>query len=241
MRVPESQRAASGIRTPVVLACILLACLALAGCAMRGGRVPYDRTDFGHPDLETLNVAATPQRIGPLDKLRITVFQVEELSGEFQVDRAGNVNFPLLGTVEVQGRTAEELAAFLRTQLNTRYLRNPNVQVSITEAAERTITVDGSVKEPGTFPIVGTTTLMTAVARAHGLSDDANPARVVVFRTVGGARMAAAFDLRAIRRAEAEDPVIYGNDIVVVDGSRLRSAFRDAISTIPVLALFRPF
>jgi polysaccharide export outer membrane protein len=63
----------------------------------------------------------------------------------------------------------------------------------------------------------------------------------VVFRTIKGQRMAAAFDLSAIRRAEAEDPMIYGNDIVVVDGSRGRALFRDIMTVFPLLAIFRPF
>jgi polysaccharide export outer membrane protein len=53
--------------------------------------------------------------------------------------------------------------------------------------------------------------------------------------------MAAAFDLSAIRRAEADDPMIYGNDIVVVDGSRGRALFRDIMTAFPLLAIFRPF
>jgi polysaccharide export outer membrane protein len=53
--------------------------------------------------------------------------------------------------------------------------------------------------------------------------------------------MAAAFDLTAIRRGEAEDPIIYGNDIVVVDGSRSRAALRDVLSALPLLGVFTLF
>jgi polysaccharide export outer membrane protein len=54
--------------------------------------------------------------------------------------------------------------------------------------------------------------------------------------------MAAAFDLAAIRRAQAEDPLIYGNDVVIVDGSRARSILRDVLGTaLPIFAVFRPF
>ncbi len=53
--------------------------------------------------------------------------------------------------------------------------------------------------------------------------------------------MAAAFDLQAIRRAEAEDPPIYGNDIIIVDGSQARQMFRDLLSAIPLIGIFRPF
>jgi polysaccharide export outer membrane protein len=66
---------------------------------------------------------------------------------------------------------------------------------------------------------------------------------VVVFRTIDGQRQAAGFDLLAIRRAQVEDPVIYPNDIVVVDGRdvRVRSALQQILNTIPILAIFRPF
>lgn len=211
---------------------------------MGGGPNPdvfADPGDFVAPDVETLEVPAGPQRIGPLDKLRITVFQVEELSGEFQVDANGRINFPLIGTVEAQGRTSNELAQQIGERLSQRYLRSPNVQVAITEATAQTITVDGAVRQPGVIPIRGTTTLMRAVALARGTAEDANTGRVVVFRTINGERMAAAFDLRRIRRAEAEDPVIYGNDIVVVAGSNTRTLFRDIISAVPILGIFRPF
>jgi polysaccharide export outer membrane protein len=82
---------------------------------------------------------------------------------------------------------------------------------------------------------------MQAVATAGGTHENANPRRVAIFRQVGGQRMAAAFDLTDIRRGEAEDPQVYRGDIIVVDGSRTRQMWRDALATIPVLALFRPF
>ncbi|HYJ29454.1 MAG TPA: SLBB domain-containing protein, partial [Allosphingosinicella sp.] len=120
------------------------------------------------------------------------------------------------------------------------HLRSPNVNVVVLEQAQQSITVDGSVRQPGVVPIRGSTTLMRAVALARGTSEDANPGRVVVFRTINGQRMAAAFDLRAIRRAQAEDPAIYGNDIVVVDGSRSRSIWRDVLGAIPIIGVFAP-
>ena len=218
-----------------------LASTILAGCASRGGIVPYDRADFGPPDLESLQVPASAQRIGPFDKLNIAVFQVPELSGEFTVDGSGQILYPLLGNVPAAGLTPPELAQRLVAQLDDRYLRSPNVTVGIKEAVEQTITVEGAVQQPGVVSIKGTTSLLQAVALGRGTTQDANPSRVVVFRTIDGQRMAAAFDLQAIRRAEAPDPVIYGNDIIVVDGSRGRILFRDIVSTLPVLGIFTVF
>jgi polysaccharide biosynthesis/export protein len=215
--------------------------LLLAGCATRGGSVEYEPEGFGPPDVSAPVSQDGAHLIGALDKLNIAVFQVEELTGEYQIDSRGNLSFPLIGTVPAQGRSTEELARELTALLGKRYLRSPNVQVTIAEATDHTITVDGSVRRPGVLPIRGATSLMRAVALAQGLAEDANPARVIVFRTIDGQRMAAAFDLRAIRRAEAEDPAIFGNDIVIVDGSRARTLFRDVVSSIPMLGVFRPW
>lgn len=228
-----------GTRLILILLAVLLSVTALSACATRS-TVPPPAESFGAPDVETVAPSSSEQRVGPLDKVKISVFQVEDLSGEFQVDAAGMLQFPLIGNVEAQGLLPGELARLIARRLGERYLRSPNVQVAISEQREQTITVDGSVREPGVLPIRGTTTLMRAVALAKGTTPDADPGRVVVFRTVGGERMAAGFDLRAIRQAEAKDPLIYGNDIIVVDGARARSIFREAIGVIPLLGLFLP-
>ena len=213
----------------------------LAGCTEgRGGSVPYE-VAMPAPDVQAEPVAASSAPIGALDTLQISVFQVESLTGEFKVDQAGMIDYPLLGNVQAQGRTAQELGTQIAARLGERYLQSPQVSVSVRDRAQQTITVDGSVKQPGVFKVKGPTTLIQAVAMASGTSEDANPSRVIVFRTVNGERVAGAFDLKAIRRAQAEDPVIYGNDIVVVDGSRARTLFKDLLGTIPLLGVLRPF
>ena len=79
---------------------------------------------------------------------------------------------------------------------------------------------------------------MRAVALAGGVTEDANPRRVAVFRSVGGQRQAAAFDLVAIRRGEAQDPPIYPGDIVVVDGSAIKEAWKRMLQSFPVFSVF---
>jgi polysaccharide export outer membrane protein len=231
---------AGAARRFLLMLVALTSVAALSACAGRGGKVPYDPVEFKAPDTETIAVSPGQERIGPLDKIRIDVYQVENLSGEFRVDAQGKVQYPLIGQVEAQGLLPSELGQQIAQKLGERYLRSPSVQVAILEQSEQTITVDGSVRSPGVLPIKGSTTLMRAVALAKGTTEDANPSRVVVFRTVNGQRMAAAFDLKAIRRAEAKDPVIYGNDIVVVDGSNIRGIWREVMSTLPLLGYFAP-
>ena len=232
---------ASFVGRVAAVSCLAAAVL-LSGCTGgRGGPVPYVTTPMAAPDVEAEQVTSSSAPIGALDKIRVTVFQEDSLSGEFTVDQAGKIDYPLIGIVQVQGRTTKELGLQLAAALGERYMQSPNVSVSIQERAEQTVTVDGSVNRPGVFKVKGPTTLMQAVAMASGTSQDANPSRVYVFRTVHGEKVAGAFDLKQIRTAQAEDPIIYGNDIVVVDGSRGRQLFRDIIQTVPVLGVLRPF
>ena len=136
---------------------------------------------------------------------------------------------------------AAELDDKLTQLLGQKYFEHPDVSVAIKESTAHVVTVDGAVGQAGQYPVSGPMTLIQAVALARGTTDDANPRRVAVFRTIDGHRQAAAFDLTSIRRGEAPDPEIYAGDIVVVDGSKVKAVERQILSTVPLLGMFRPF
>lgn len=222
------------------LATLLAAILILGGCTTRNSDIPYAPSSFDvEPD--SVFVSNPAYRLGPTDVVTVAVYRAPELSGDYRVDAAGNITMPLVGATNVQGMNLEEVTATLRESLGSRYYVNPDVTVSLKELGSQRVTVDGSVGRPGAYPLAGRSTLMQVVAMANGATPNANLRRVVVFRNIDGQRMAAAFDLRAIREARMEDPAIYGSDIVIVDGSDTRQLWRDVLSTIPVIALFRPF
>lgn len=177
-----------------------------------------------------------PYLIGPFDKLVIDVFGISELSQkEYQTDASGRLSFPLAGVIEASGKTPAELEGVIEARLRDRYIRDPQVTVNLKETVSQVITVDGQVREPGLYPVVGRMTLMRAVATARGLGTDARESDVVIFRTVGGQRMAALYDLKAIRRGTYDDPEVYANDVVVVGTSEARRIFRDVLGILPVL------
>ena len=223
---------------------MLLAAASLAGCGTRG---PAAYNAAGTIDPEQFMVSSSgPEesgyRIGPSDKLAVTVFQVEDLSfEEIFVDASGKLQLPLLGSVQAAGLTPGELSIDLARRLGERYLRNPEVSVSVTEAASQKITVDGAVAKPGVYVMRGRTTLLQAVAMAEGGTQIADLKKVAVFRTVEGRRMIAVFDLAAIRRGQAADPQVLGDDIVVVDTSRLNARYRDLIAVLPAISAFAYF
>ncbi len=222
----------------------LAVAMTMSACAnKRGGSVPYD-VQLARPDIEAVPTISANQKIGPLDTIEVRVFQVPDLSGEHVVDLNGYINMPLIGKLVAQGKSAEELGQHVADKLGQKYLRSPNVNVMMKTAVAKTITVDGAVNLAGVFPIQGATTLIKAVALARGVTGDANPRRVIVMRNIDGKRMAAQFDLQQIRRAEAPDPEIFGNDIVIVDGNSSLNTYRTILSALPIVGLlntFRPF
>lgn len=223
-----------------VLAAMLL--LALAGCAdKRGGSIPYEVGKFNAPDPVAAIAAENAYRTGPGDTLAILVVRVPDLSGEATVDPSGDITLPLLGKLAAIGKTTDQLGTEIAAKLSAKYLQNPEVHVALKSSSSQRITVDGAIAQPGIYPIAGSTTLLQAIAQAKGTTADANARKVAVFRTINGQRQAAAFDLTDIRRGKAADPPIYGNDIIVVDGSVTRARFRDLLQTLPLISLFRPF
>jgi polysaccharide biosynthesis/export protein len=239
---------ASRLATPLrlLLAVLGVGMLALlSGCVSegRGGKIPYEPPGFVAPDQASpTQVLDDDYRISPFDTLKVNVFQVPDLSGDFEVDLTGNIAMPLIGNVKAVGLTTNELDQRITQALSAKYLQNPDVSVGVKKSSSRLITVEGSVRSPGVFDASNThLTLLQVVAMAHGTDDDANPHRIAVFRQIQGQRMAAAFDLVDIRRGKAEDPRIYSGDIVVVDGSKVRQVWKGVLASLPLLGLFQPF
>jgi len=214
--------------------------LLLAGCAdTRGGSIPYDKP-LAAPDAPNFATLETNYKIAPMDKLGIKVFKMDDLSGDYDVDLAGNISLPLIGEIKAANLTTAQLDDELSQKLGAKYLEHPDVSVAIKASTAHVVTVDGAVKEGGSFPVGGPISLIQAVAMAKGTDEDANPRRVAVFRTIGGQRQAAAFDLTSIRRGQSPDPPIYPGDIIVVDGGSVKSKTKQILQAIPLLAIFGP-
>ena len=226
---------------PVRLMVATIVVMLATACAdTRGGPIPYDRA-LAAPDEPTLATLESDYKIAPMDKLAVKVFKAEDLTGEYEVDLAGHISLPLIGEVMAANQTTAQLDQALTAKLGERYLENPDVSVAIKSSSGRVVTVDGAVKEPGSFPVLRPITLLQAMALAGGINEEGNVRRVAVFRTIGGQRQAAAFDVQAIRRGQSPDPSIYPGDIVVVDGSGIKALQKQILQNLPILSIFRPF
>ena len=219
-------------------------CLAalLSGCASTvelGGDpklTVLDASELPAPQRADLTGGTQPYFVGPYDKLIVDVYAIQDLAArEIQVDASGRMSFPLAGVLDVSGKTPAEIEQELAARLRQAYVRDPQVTVNLKETVSRVVTVEGQVRKPGLYPVVGRMTLMRAIARAEGTDEFSNLDDVVIFRTVEGQRYAALYNLDAIRHGAYADPDIYANDVVMVGDSRSRRLFKDVLAVMPGL------
>lgn len=177
-------------------------------------------------------------RIGPYDLLEIDVFEVSDLHRDVQVDASGRVRLPLIGEIQAQGRTAEQLSDDLRVALESRYLNQARVSVQVKTSSSRQVTVDGAVTQPGVYPLTGHTTLLQAVAMAKGPAGaEANVHKVSLFHSVDAKWTRTEYDLAKIRDGQVDDPVIGPRDVVVVAASHGHAVLTTLGSILPVIML----
>lgn len=195
------------------------------------------------PPSGALDGAGRPQvLIGAFDRIAIAVFRTPDFNRSIDVDGAGLIHLPLVGTMTAVGRSPAELATEIEGRLRQQYLRDPQVSVQIEKSASQKVVVEGEVEKPGSYPITSTSTLLEAIATAEGTTEYSRLEEVVIFRTVGDRKMAALYNLDYIRRGTYPNPVVYAGDYIVVGDSPARRRFKDLIAgstllTTPIIAL----
>ncbi|KFN45093.1 polysaccharide biosynthesis/export family protein [Arenimonas oryziterrae] len=228
---------------------LLALAASLSGCASSSGNAVRSGTAHAVTSTESLPAPDTTAqsgaytgvdnyRVGPQDLLEITVFQVPDLNRTVRINSGGQISLPLIGQMQAGGKTVPELESEISAKLTEKYLQNPQVSVFVKEFTSQRVTLEGAVKKPGIYPLTGRTTLLQSIAMAGGMDQLANLQGIVVFRMIDGKKMAAVFDLKQIRAGQAEDPQIYGDDVVVVDQSGSKTALRRIIEAVPVLNMF---
>lgn len=194
----------------------VIAALGLAACsgstdgdsaggssAAPAGSVP------GNPTKEQAAQAqaelANSYTLGPGDRIRLTVFGHEDLSGEFEVDGSGMISPPLVRDIKAQGRTVTEVEKVIADRLSPDYLRNPSVSVEVMNY--RPFYIFGEVNAPGSYPYVNGMTVVNAVAMAGGYTYRARQ---------GTARLTRATDeSRTPESVDRDTPVLPGDVIEV--------------------------
>ena len=188
--------------------------------------LPVERNAPGAVRIEPVE---EDYRIGSQDLIEVQVFGLQELKREVRVNGKGSIGLPLIGSVHVGGLTASEAEAMIGGLYRKEMLQNPEVSVFIKEFTRQRFTVEGGIAKPGMYPLKGPTSLMQGLALAGGQGPLGDLKDVVLFRTEDGERRATKLDVEKIRAAEAPDPLLQPDDLIVVNRSSTRVFLRDSV------------
>jgi polysaccharide export outer membrane protein len=219
--------------------CSVVAGSAVTGCVGTVSNPDLPQGDAAYRVIPATVPIPTAYPLRPKDKLTLRVFNEPEISqDEMRVDDVGMVQVPLIGSVKAQGRSVDELSSDIASLLGNRYLKSPQVAVSVKQPAPSYVSVEGEVEKPGVYEIDGRTTLLAALARAESPTATAKLNEIVVFRTINEQRMVARFNLKEIRLGLTPDPMILDGDVVMVGYSSSRGLWQDILKTAPIFNAF---
>jgi polysaccharide export outer membrane protein len=169
--------------------------------------------------LPTVEPALQTYVLCPSDVVQVKVYQEDDLESKLRISRDGTTTFPLIGVINLGGKTVDQAATLIREELAKDYLVNPQVSVSVLEYAKRRFTVLGQVQKPGTYEIPNEESVffLQAIAMAGGYTRLANRGNVMVTRTIAGRKTAVSLDVNHA----ASDPntpqfTILPDDIITV-------------------------
>ena len=158
-----------------VLVAILVSGAVMPGCTSPG--------EIGSPQFATRqgqNPLPRIYRLGVGDKVKVTVFGEDNLSGPFEVNGVGQISMPLIGEMPAKGMAIHEFRENITRKLSDGYLKNPKVSVEMLNY--RPIFVHGEVKNGGEFAYKNGISLRDAIAMAGGYTYRAEQSYLYVGR-----------------------------------------------------------
>lgn len=135
--------------------------------------------------------------IGADDVLDVIFWRDKEMSAQVAVRPDGRVTLPLLNDVQAAGLTPEQLRSYVMTAA-AKYVEDPNVTVVVKAINSRKIFVTGMVARPGPYPLMGSTSVMQALAMAGGIQEFADSKNIIVMRTENGRQVAYQFNYKDV-------------------------------------------
>ncbi len=162
-------------------------------------------------------VAGLEYRIGPEDVLHISVWKEKDLDRKVLVRPDGGISFPLVGDIQVSGRTPLEVQDEIRSRLQ-RYVPDAEVTVSVDKISGYTVFVLGEVNNPGQFTLGRYVDVVQALTLAGGTTPYASERNMQILRRQDGREVTYGFDFRDIKRGRKleQNIILQSGDVVVV-------------------------
>lgn len=168
---------------------------------------------------DTVSSTASPDQsnvISAGDMLEVAVFESPDLSTKIRVGEDGDVLLPLLGKLHLQGLSVSEASGVIRTRLiDGRYVKDPQVTVSVTEYATRGVSVLGEVKKPGIYTAMGSHRLDDYISLAEGLTQQAGTQVTITHRTAPDQTITVRISSTG-KPTAGSNPLIESGDTIIV-------------------------
>lgn len=158
------------------------------------------------PQAQLAAQDAPKYHLGSGDRVKVTVFGEDDLSGEFEVDGSGNISMPLIGSVPAGQKTVGELEQEIMTRLKDGYLKDPKIAIEVLNY--RPFYILGEVNEPGSYPYRSGMTVLNAVVMGGGYTHRADEEDITITR---------AQDPQERERAVTADTPVLPGDVIRVE------------------------
>ncbi|PKN56551.1 MAG: polysaccharide biosynthesis protein [Deltaproteobacteria bacterium HGW-Deltaproteobacteria-14] len=196
---------------------LLLILSASAGCA---SCEEASTTGYEHLN-EAIEAEMAKVGLGPGDVFEVTVYGEENLTRTLRVSPEGDVHFPLIDRIHINGLTTVEIETLIRTKLQDGFIREPSVTVFVKEYNSKKVFVLGEVEKPGTFPYAAGMNIVEAITLAGGFKASANTNYVVVTRRGAGGDQRIPIPVEKIIEGLATNFVLQPGDIIYVPDTLL--------------------
>jgi polysaccharide export outer membrane protein len=117
--------------------------------------------------------------IGEGDVLKITVYDHDDLTTTARVSGDGFIVLPLIGQIDVKGKTISQITEKISSLLADGYVVNPQVTIFIQEFKSKKAFIMGEVNKPGLYVLPGQTTFLALLSEAGGLNKDAGDKAII--------------------------------------------------------------
>ena len=154
--------------------------------------------------------------LGSGDIFEVRVFRQKDMSGQYAVSSEGTISFPLIGLVEVRGKTAAQVEEDIRRRLADGYLKHPQVSIFVKEFKSKKVSVFGQVRKPGTLGFSEGMTIVEALSKAGGFTDMARKNAVTVTRNLEGQTRKYTLPVEKIGQGRARTFYMRPGDVVFV-------------------------
>lgn len=155
-------------------------------------------------------------RLGQGDLVEVNVFDVPELNTRTRVSDTGDIDMPLVNQVHVQGLTVDEAEKVIEQRLDHGgFVRNPHVQLFVSEYTSDGTSILGEVTKPGVYPVLGEQRLFNLLSAAGGLSPAAGTTITVTHKDAPDKPVVVPISRNLEDHPDSNVPVYPGDTVMV--------------------------